>query len=114
MLKRLATRLVLNFRVVMLVITSFLLFLGVAFFKAEAQEDILSQLEEIAIIDQKIMMPMRDGIKLATDIYRPKTDQPVPVIFKRTPYNFNTWRDGQFNDRYYKLALQAVKKDTLM
>jgi len=36
------------------------------------------------------MMPMRDGIRLCTDIYRPKTDQPVPVIFSRTPYNFGS------------------------
>ena len=32
----------------------------------------LEKLQEIAIIDQKVMMPMRDGIRLATDIYRPK------------------------------------------
>ena len=33
------------------------------------------------------MMPMRDGIRLATDIYRPITDEKVPIIFSRTPYN---------------------------
>ena len=38
------------------------------------------KLQEKAIVDQKVMMPMRDGIRLCTDIYRPKTDQPVPVI----------------------------------
>ena len=83
---------------------------GIASVKAEAQENILAQLEKIAIIDQKVMIPMRDGIKLATDIYRPKTEHPVPIIFKRTPYNFNTWRDGQLIDRYYRLALDAVKR----
>ena len=31
-------------------------------------QDILDKLSEIAIIDQKVMMPMRDGIRLATDI----------------------------------------------
>ena len=59
-----------------------------------AQGDLLAKLQEIAIIDQKVMMPMRDGIRLATDIYRPKTDKPVPIIFSRTPYNFNTYGDG--------------------
>jgi predicted acyl esterase len=88
----------------------YVLLLGVVLNNAVAQEDILAQLEEIAIIDQKVMMPMRDGIKLATDIYRPTTDRPVPVIFKRTPYNFNTWQDGKLNDRYYRLALDAVKR----
>ncbi|HMN89371.1 MAG TPA: CocE/NonD family hydrolase, partial [Saprospiraceae bacterium] len=62
---------------------------------AFAQSDILSKLQEIAIIDQKVMMPMRDGVGLSTDIYRPKTNQPVPVIFSKTPYNFNSWGDGE-------------------
>ena len=60
-----------------------------------AAQNYLEQLEEIAIVDQKVMMPMRDGIRLATDIYRPKTDAPVPIIFVRTPYNFNSWGDGK-------------------
>lgn len=74
------------------------------------QDDILQQLEEIAVIDQKIMMPMRDGVRLCTDIYRPKTDQPVPVIFSRTPYNFNSWRDGELSTRTYQRAYQAVSR----
>jgi predicted acyl esterase len=30
------------------------------------------ELQSIAIVERKVMMPMRDGIRLATDIYRPK------------------------------------------
>ena len=72
-----------------------LVFLSLLSFSVNiAAQDILTKLQEIAIIDQKVMMPMRDGIRLATDIYRPKTDKPVPVIFSRTPYNFNPYRDG--------------------
>jgi len=64
-------------------------------FNATAQdEDILEKLKEIAIVDQKVMMPMRDGIRLSTDIFRPKTDEPVPVILSKTPYNFNSWGNG--------------------
>ena len=38
------------------------------------------------------MMPMRDGVRLATDIYRPKNATgPVPIVFSKTPYNFNYW-----------------------
>src|SRR5699024_11325130 len=33
---------------------------------------------------RKVMVPMRDGIRLSTNIYRPKTDKKVPVIFSRT------------------------------
>ena len=68
------------------------------------------KLEEIAIIDQKIMMPMRDGVRLATDIYRPKTNEKVPIIFSRTPYNFNSWGDGEERTRTYERALAAVEK----
>ena len=79
---------------------------------AEAQEDnnILEKIAEIAIIDQKVMMPMRDGIRLATDIYRPKTEGKVPIIFSRTPYNFNTWRGGEQNTRTAERAYDAVKR----
>jgi len=68
------------------------------------------KLADIAIIDQKVMMPMRDGVRLSTDIYRPKTDKKVPIIFSRTPYNFNSWGDGEERTRTYERALQAVEK----
>lgn len=68
------------------------------------------KLAEVAIIDQKVMMPMRDGTRLATDIYRPKTDEKVPIIFVRTPYNFNSWGDGEERTRTYDRALQAVQR----
>ena len=74
------------------------------------QSDIIDQIEEIAMIDQKVMMPMRDGIRLCTDIYRPKTDEPVPVIFSRTPYNFNSWGDGEQRTRTMQRAYEAVKR----
>lgn len=75
-----------------------------------AQEDIRSKLEKICIIDQKVMMPMRDGIRLCTDIYRPNTDKPVPVIFSKTPYNFNTWGDGKERTGTYRRAYEYVKR----
>ena len=74
------------------------------------QAEILDKLNEIAIIDQKVMMPMRDGIRLCTDIYRPKTDQPVPIIFSRTPYNFNSYGDGELRTRTFQRAYEAVKR----
>ena len=76
----------------------------------QAQNDVLSELNEIAIVDQKIMVPMRDGIRLATDVYRPKTDKKVPIIFSRTPYNFNSWGDGEQRTRTAQRALEVVKR----
>lgn len=71
---------------------------------------ILDQLKEVAIIDQKVMMPMRDGVRLATDIYRPNTDEKVPIIFSKTPYNFNSWGDGEMRTRTYQRAYEAVSR----
>lgn len=90
-----------------------LLFLFVAMsFSGWAQQstDIYKKLEAIAIIDQKVMMPMRDGVKLATDIYRPKGDAKVPIVFSRTPYNFNTWGDGEMRTRGLEAAYDAVQR----
>jgi len=77
---------------------------------AQEEPSISEKLNEIAIIDQKVMMPMRDGIRLATDIYRPKTDEKVPIIFSRTPYNFNSWGDGEERTRTKARAYEAVKR----
>jgi putative CocE/NonD family hydrolase len=71
---------------------------------------IYRKLDSIAVIDQKVMMPMRDGIRLATDIYRPKGDGKYPIVFSRTPYNFNTWVDGKMTTRTLEEAYQAVSR----
>ena len=90
-----------------------LIFLTVSIFTFKftfSQGDVLKKLDDIAIIDQKVMMPMRDGIRLATDIYRPKTNEKVPIIFSRTPYNFNSWGNGEQRTRTAQRAYEAVKR----
>ena len=75
------------------------------------RESIEKQLEDIAIIDRKIMVPMRDGVRMAADIYRPKdTSKKYPIVFSRTPYNFNFWdvRLGTYRDM--TTELDAVKR----
>ncbi len=71
---------------------------------------IYRRLDSIAVIDQKVMMPMRDGIRLSTDIYRPKGNGKYPIVFSRTPYNFNTWVDGKMTTRTLEDAFQAVSR----
>jgi uncharacterized protein len=69
------------------------------------------ELQSIAVIDRKVMMPMRDGVRLATDIYRPKNASgKVPTVFVKTPYNFNFWdvRNGVPADMTQ--ALTAIKR----
>src|SRR2546425_4640802 len=39
------------------------------------------------LIEKNVMVSMRDGVKLATDVYRPAEGGPVPVLLSRLPYN---------------------------
>lgn len=72
-----------------------------------------AELKARAVIEKKVLMPMRDGVHLSTDIYRPKDAAgKVPVIFVRTPYNMNTLSGGSLRqaveaiDRGYAYVLQ--------
>jgi putative CocE/NonD family hydrolase len=51
-----------------------------------------NELQSLATVQRKVMMPMRDGVRLATDVYVPKNaGAKVPAIVVKTPYNFNFW-----------------------
>ncbi len=39
------------------------------------------------IVEQSVAIPMRDGVRLYADIWRPDTDEQLPVLVTRTPYN---------------------------
>lgn len=39
------------------------------------------------LIDKNVMVPMRDGMRLATDVCRLEGATPAPVLLARTPYN---------------------------
>ena len=70
-----------------------------------------TELHSLAIVDRKVMMPMRDGIRLATDIYRPKdASRKYPVIFVKTPYNFNFWDVRLGAPRDMSQVLDAIKR----
>jgi predicted acyl esterase len=55
------------------------------------------------VVERNIMIPTRDGVRLATDIYRPAVDgkpvrRPLPLVLQRTPY-------GKGTDRFLGPAL---------
>ena len=60
-----------------------------------------------------IGVPMRDGVKLSTDLYLPDAPGPFPVILIRTPYCNNVAagvEDGvYFAQRGYVVAIQDVR-----
>ena len=39
------------------------------------------------VIENNVLVPMRDGVQLAADIYRPAATGKFPVMLSRTPYN---------------------------
>ena len=70
-----------------------------------------AELQSLAIVDRKLMIPMRDGKRIATDVYRPKdTSKKYPTIFVRTPYNFNYWDVRNGMPRDLSNELEAVKR----
>ncbi len=68
------------------------------------------ELQSIAVVERKVMVPMRDGVRLATDIYRPKNAGKVPTVWVRTPYNFNFWDIHNGVPADMTAALTAVKR----
>lgn len=75
------------------------------------RNQIEKELEDIAVIERKVMVPMRDGKRMAADIYRPKdASKKYPVIFSRTPYNFNFWDVRLGAPRDMTTILEAVKR----
>ncbi|MEX2374159.1 MAG: CocE/NonD family hydrolase [Dehalococcoidia bacterium] len=68
------------------------------------------------VVAQDVMVPMRDGVRLATDVYRPALDgepvgTPFPTLLSRTPYG----KDGAdaearyFASRGYVVVVQDVR-----
>ncbi|MBM3472007.1 MAG: CocE/NonD family hydrolase [Armatimonadetes bacterium] len=58
---------------------------------------------------QTVMVPMADGVKLATDVWLPKGDGPWPVAFARTPYNKDNVKGEGFNQIGVALVVQDVR-----
>ena len=73
--------------------------------------DLERELESLAAIERKVMVPMRDGKRMAADIYRPKdASRRYPTIFVRTPYNFNFWDVRNGVPRAMTAERDAVKR----
>lgn len=72
---------------------------------ARAQEGFAKEGEKNAVLaegTEEIRTPMRDGVKLAANLYRPKNDTgaPAPVIIMRTPYGKDSKQFKIFTGRY--------------
>jgi len=65
------------------------------------------------IVDTDVMIPMRDGVRLATDIYRPDTNGRLPVVLARSPYGKDRGRDVELAKHLaahgYVAAIQDIR-----
>ena len=64
------------------------------------------------VVERSVMVPMRDGVRLATDIYRPRdVTTPLPTIVMRTPYNKagSAGAGNYFASHGYVVAVQDVR-----
>ena len=67
------------------------------------------------VIERSFMVAMRDGTKLATDLYRPKDlTGTLPTVLMRTPYNKSAGRNGDaganfFASHGYAVVVQDVR-----
>ena len=68
-------------------------------------------------LSRDVMVAMRDGVRLATDVYRLEGAGPAPVLVTRTPYNKeftvagskNTFDIGRAVEAGYVVVIQDVR-----
>ncbi|WP_287154605.1 CocE/NonD family hydrolase [Euryhalocaulis sp.] len=75
-------------------------------FSKYSEDALRAMLAEEADVEKKVLVPMRDGVGLSTDIYRPKgAEGPLPTVFWRTPYNYNELSGGRL-----RFAAESVNR----
>lgn len=74
-------------------------------------DSLLSQPRYQVSLESNVGIPMRDGIELATDIYRPEGEGKFPVVLVRSPYKkeMNELQARFFARRGYVYAVQDCR-----
>ena len=67
-------------------------------------------------IEKDLMVPMRDGVHLATDVYRPSSngkpiDQSFPVLLERTPYDKSARGASDLAQYFVERGYVMVRQD---
>jgi len=79
--------------------------------QAERRWAVERELQQVAVVERKVMVPMRDGKRMAADVYYPRNASgPVPTVFSRTPYNFNYWDVSNGVPRDHSTIVDAIKR----
>jgi len=67
-------------------------------------------------VEHNVRLLMPDGVELATDVYRPKSNRPLPTVLMRTPYGRSgtmgrpmAFISNRFAERGYNVVCQDVR-----
>ncbi len=70
-----------------------------------------NELQSIAIVERKLLIPMRDGVRISADVYCPRdASRKYPAIWVRTPYNYNFWDVNNGVPRDMSSVIQSIKR----
>jgi len=74
-------------------------------------DPLVSRAEHTVVVDDEVVTPMRDGIELRADVYRPTGTGPWPTIVVRTPYKkeVEDVRGHYYARRGYAVVVQDVR-----
>jgi putative CocE/NonD family hydrolase len=66
------------------------------------------------LVERNVAVPMRDGVILWANVYRPDTPEPVPVVLSRLPYNKDLpgWQVMTDAVRLAEAGFAVVNQDT--
>jgi uncharacterized protein len=73
---------------------------------------LLSKSDKTVTASKKVMVPMRDGVKLAADLHRPDSGGKFPTVLVRTPYGRETMGvvyGSYYASRGYAVVVQDVR-----
>jgi len=62
-------------------------------------------------VERNVAVPMRDGVNLYADVYRPAGDGPFPTLLERSPYDKSSLNLGQLYLRAVERGYAVVTQD---
>ncbi|KEQ92996.1 hypothetical protein AUEXF2481DRAFT_31465 [Aureobasidium subglaciale EXF-2481] len=61
--------------------------------------------EEPSIHEERVSVPLRDGVKIQCDVFRPETDKKLPALLAVSPYGKNGHGFRIFDNIPFRLGL---------
>lgn len=82
--------------------------------KGMVVDEAFHPLEHDLVFEKDIWVPLRDGVKILTDVYLPAdTDEPLPAIIAWSPYGKNSGNADRFKNLFNLLGLDQKRMSGL-